>query len=161
MVKKNISSMNRLWVILSVILIIVLGFFREFVFYNVNAQINYILHWQEGMPFYTDSRFEFLYRWRYESLIQFKWLMTVTFALLFLGNSLLIIYLLFKENKYLRWTIYFFFIILIVSALLSVFWYFFKSDNFYRLSRLMMDFVESPKPLMIIIPAIYLSKSTK
>lgn len=155
------SQLNRLWVILSVILIIVLGFFREFVFYNVNAQINYYLHWQEGIPFYTDSHFEFLYEWPYERLIQFKWLMTVVFTLLFLGNSLLIIYLLFKENKYLKWTIYFFLFILIVSALLTLVWYFFKSDNFYRLSRLMMDFVESPKPLMLLIPAIYLSRSTK
>jgi len=153
--------MNRIWLILSVILIVVLGFFREFVFYNVNAQINYYLHWQDGIPFYTDSRFEFLYEWPYQRLIQFKWLMTLVFTLLFLGNSLLIIYFLFRENKYLKWTIYFFGFILIVSGILTIGWYVFKSDNFYRLSRLMMDFVESPKPLMLIIPAIYLSRNVK
>ena len=55
--------MQKVYLILAVILIIVLGFFREFVFYNINAQINYYLYWQDGMPFYTDSRFEFLYEW--------------------------------------------------------------------------------------------------
>lgn len=153
--------MNKVWIILSVLAIIVLGFFREFVFYNVNAQINYYLHWQDGIPFYTDSHFEFLYEWPYEKLIRFKWLMTITFMLLFLINSLIVIYFIFREKAYLYWTIYFFGFILFISGILTLGWYLFESDNMYRLSRLMMDFVESPKPLMLLIPAIYLSKNLK
>lgn len=141
----------------SIVLIIALSFFREAVFVNVNAHMWFLLYHNDKthlLPY-----LEFLRPLSFKQLVWFKWGLTLFFSAVFLAVSCLIVRFIFKEKKFILWTILSFISIIMVSA----FFYFFGiifgiAEDGYLISRFFMGMVQGPFILMFLIPAFKLAE---
>jgi magnesium-transporting ATPase (P-type) len=159
------KTRDTLLIIGLVIVIIITGSLREFVFKNVNYQLGYLYELsllEEGEDVFkkTDSKMQFLDNYSWNQLSVAKWVLTVIFTLIYLGLTLLMILVIFKKREYLLWTLLLFGGIVVISAVLFTGGYIFGGTaKGYALSRVFMGFVQSPTPLMLLIPAFLLIKN--
>jgi len=149
--------MKYFFLSLLVIILIITGFFRDYVFIGINSFIKYF--------YYPDATnqlpkgFSIIKESSYTQLISLKWILTILFTLWYLLLVLGCIKLIFKEKKFLHWTIYVYSSIFILSFL---FYFGFsiahQPELGYRISRVFMGFLQSPFVLMLLIPAFKISK---
>ena len=142
-------------------LIVFLGYYRDFVFKNVNALIQ---SHQFSFDFSMPSSLSFFERFELNTLLKIKWLLTILCSLLYLILSVISINILFQNKKYMRITIGVYLTLAFASATFMTAGYFFPliSKNMYFFSRYLMGMAQSPLVLMILIPAFKISeKETK
>ena len=149
---------NRILISVFVLLLIALSFLRESVFVNINAHIWYLFY--ENDKTHLISFLSFLYPLSYKELYWFKWGLTVFFSMIFLFFSCIIIFLVFKEKKFIRWTIFSYIAVLLVAGIA----YFSGSilnsiEQGYLISRFFMGLVQSPFLLIFLIPAFKLAEN--
>lgn len=148
--------LNRFFIPLSVIILIALSFFRESVFVNINTHMWHLFYHNDKT--YLAPYLSFLQQLSYSQFYWFKWALTVFFSLLFLFLSCIIIQLVFKEKKFIRWTIYSFAAIMAVSALAFVIGKLLnRSEDGYIISHFFMGMIQSPFVLIFLIPAFKLA----
>lgn len=139
-----------------IILLIVLGFFREFVFVNINTLI-YNNKFNENYPFHW--LFQSFSGFNYSGLYISKWFLTALFIILFYLLQLKISYLLFEEKKFKKWFFYLYVILISLSVItFFVGWLFSDVRQGYTFSRLFLGFLQSPLPIVFLTPVCYFYK---
>lgn len=146
---------NRFLIALSVSAIVALSFLRESVFENINGHMWYLYYYNDKS--YLPSYLSFLKQLSYNQLYWSKWGLTAFFSLLFLSFSCLLMVLVFKEKKFIRWTIYSYLAVVLVAAMAYLGGALFNNaENGYLISRFFMGMVQSPFLLIFLIPAFKL-----
>jgi hypothetical protein len=143
--------------------ILFLGYFRDFVFVNINSLIQAKTYKQEFMMPFTLS---FLNKFDYSTLIILKWLNTFLFCFLYFIITLISLQLSFAKSENENFTIITltsYGAILLISALLILIGFIFSStsEKMYEFARYLMGMAQSPIILMILIPAFKLLQTKK
>ncbi|MDQ3190496.1 MAG: hypothetical protein M3Q58_02795 [Bacteroidota bacterium] len=138
-------------------LLLGLGLFRDFLFTNINFWL-YELYYQRG-DFELPASLSSFNSFSYAQLYYFKWVLTVLFSLLYLLVYLLGIWVIFRQKKFLIWTIAAFVFIYVIAGCFYIYgWAFNDLKQGYQFARTFMGFVQSPFLLMLLIPAFMLDK---
>ena len=152
--------MNRkIKVILFVLLLISLGFFRETLFVNINAVLytkyfNTVDH--SGLLL---ERFIIVFS--YNTIYTAKWFITPFFAFVYWFVQKQFLLLLFNEKKTTMWlSILYLSLFLLAGIFLVAGWAFGNLTQGYTFSRLFMGLLQSPAACMILIPVTYLNTKT-
>ncbi len=142
---------------LIIISLLFVGFYRDFVFKNINALLQ---AWDADMDYQMPTSLQFLTKYEYHTLENIKWGLTLLFAIIYLAIALITIKFLFNNKKFSRLTIYTYIAITVVSALIMAIGHLFPSitDKMYSLARYLMGMAQSPIIVMILIPAFKLSE---
>lgn len=134
-----------------VVLFICLGFLREYIFVNVNVVLYNKLH-NESYP--VPYTILFFNRFDYYTVYAMKWGLTSVFALLFFFAQRYTLKILFPEKIIVKWLFYFYLILLLLSVIAFGAGYLSgNTEGGYRFSRMFMGILQSPVPLMFLIPA--------
>ena len=143
-----------------VIIAIVLGFFRDSIFKNINALLK---AWDMDRDYYLPSYLSFLENYEYETLSNVKWFLTMFFCILYLFLSVFTIKLLFFNKKYQKITVFTYLGIIALSAFFIFIGIIWKSnaEKMYEFARYLMGMAQSPIVLMILIPTFKLSEKEK
>jgi hypothetical protein len=145
----------RIVVFCLVVLMILLGAFRDFVFVNINYQLNYL--WKEQDFSRAHSFFDFLAGYDYWTIYYWKFALTGIFALLYFVLTWTLIKVIFNNRKFQRYAVILFGSVVAMSLLLFGGGYLFGNAHFgYDLARHFMDVVQSPIAAMILIPIFLL-----
>ena len=151
--------LNKIYLIVLIALMIALGFFREFVFVNINYRLKYLFY-SEKVSYMSDS-LRFLKVFSYDDLYWGKWILTIMFGLFYLGFTSLIVKFWFGNKSYIRWTFIFFAVIFFISFLSYMTGYIIDEREMgYKFARIFMGIVQSPLPLMMLIPAFMLKNTS-
>ena len=161
---KKLSSLSILYLSILAILIIALGFLRLFLFENINYHLQFLYYHTEKS--YMAESLNFLRSMSYDDLYSIKWTLTILFTLVYLFFTCIVIKILFQRKKYILWTIYIFTAVIILSSVFYILGLLINYDlQFtdqskigYRLARICIGVVQSPLPLMILIPAFLLNE---
>jgi hypothetical protein len=150
------SQKKYILVLLIVCTLLLLGYYRDFVFRTINTVIQAK---EYDAAFTSPPTLQFLDQYTYEGLIKLKWTLTLLFTLVYLGITLFTVKIVFDKKKYNRITIGVYAVIMLLSGLLMLTGYVFNSllETMYELSRNLMGLAQSPIILMILIPAFKLS----
>lgn len=150
---------RRLLLVLFILLAIGLGFFREFVFININEQMR--VTYYHAADSHVAGLFRFLEGYSYTTLYYLKWPLTLFFAALFAGITSLIIRFWFPGKNYTRIVFLAFGAIFLLAFLLFLLgWLTGAYYFFYTIARFLVGLAESPALLAVLIPAFYLSGET-
>jgi hypothetical protein len=145
------------FLLILVVLFIASGFFRDYVFHNVNAQMRASYYGQKDTE--LDPGMKFLESVPYMRLYYAKWVLTLLFSLIFMGYTLALVRLHFSERRYIRWIILSYTLLFVIATL---FWFggFLAnhSEKGYLIARFLMDMTQSPIMLIVLIPALKLLK---
>jgi len=142
------------------VMIIGLGYLHNMLFVNINKQLHHLYYLTKDS--YIDAHMKDLIEGHsYNNLMWAKWIFTALFTISYLLLSCLILKLLFGDNGIIKSAIFLYSALILISAIL----YFGgaligEPWGGYRLARFCMGILESPVPLMILIPAFGLSKSS-
>lgn len=152
---RNLNREKLIKLVLFIIIIVASGFLRLYLFENINHQLAY-LYYEKDISYVT-AELSFIKDYSYSSLMWVKWVLTILFTIVYLMLTLGVIRILFSNKEFIHITLFIFAIIIFVSFLLySVLGFFNESVIGYRLARFCMGVVQSPLPLMILIPALKL-----
>jgi hypothetical protein len=132
------------------VVIIWMGFVRDFIFININYIIDRLYYNLE--VFHYHSFYSFLEPLDVSGLMTLKWILTFVFALINLLLSALILKLLFKNPKMSLNLLYVGYLLIFIIA--GLFYSIGKIGGFpelgYTLSRRFMGAIQSPVPLMVV-----------
>jgi hypothetical protein len=132
------------------IIIIALGFLRDFIFVNINYIIDRLYYNLE--VYYYHSFYDFLEPLDVSGLMTLKWILTLLFTLINLGLSVVILKLLFTKSQMPLKLLYLGYLVLFLVASMFVLIGKFGglTDLGYTLARRFMGVLQSPVPLMIV-----------
>jgi hypothetical protein len=150
------SPQRYILLLLVVCALLLLGYYRDFVFKTINSVIQAKDY---DAQFTSPPTLQFLDRWSYEGLIKLKWALTLLFTLAYLSIALFTVKVVFDKRKYARITIGVYAVVTLLSGLLMLVGHVFEglSGRMYELSLYLMSTAQSPVILMILIPAFKLS----
>ncbi len=154
--------MNRKFkIILFVILLLCLGFFREHLFVGINAILYNKYFNPTGYNLHTiRPAFRFLNEFSYQTLYVIKWFSTPLFVLLFWFVQKKLLLFLFQEKKTSGWlSVLYLSLFLFAGISFCTGWLVGHLNEGYRFSRIFMGLIESPVPCMILIPIMYFYKN--
>lgn len=147
---------NKIIVLFGIVLLLIfVGFLREFMFVNINSELADVYYKRfEKVP----PSFLYIFNdWNYANLYYFKFLLTAIFTVIYCSITLLGIKFAFNNKKYLKLTILIFAGIMCISFLVYLTGYLgINPRRAYLFSRWMMGFAESPLILMILVPVFML-----
>jgi hypothetical protein len=143
-------------IFLYVIALISLGFAREFVFVNLNT---IIINVKFNESYTYNHFFSFLSGFNYITLYISKWFLTAFFIGLFMFLQIKFSLFLYKEIYFKKWFL-FFYVLLIFLASLAYFvgWLLNVNREGYIISRLLLGLLQSPFPIIFLIPVKYFYK---
>src|SRR3954468_19472054 len=100
-----------------IILILFLGFYRDFVFKTINS----ILQAKDWDALFTPPpSLQFLQNYSYAALLKIKWVLTILFSLAYLGVALFTVHTLFHNRKFNWITIGTYLVVGVISGLFMV-----------------------------------------
>jgi hypothetical protein len=147
--------MNRKTKLIAACLILVFiltGFFREFVFLNVNEQMR--VTYYKVSDSHVAPAMTWLSTFSYTTLYYMKWLLTAAFTFLFATMSAVTIKVVFADKKLVRIGIYTYAIVFLAS-----FFFFLagalsgNTETTYAIARFLAGLIESPAMLIILLSA--------
>jgi hypothetical protein len=144
------------WFFISAILIllVITGFVREFIFVNLNQQLVYL--WYENDVSYMSSKLSFLSSLEYWQVYYLKWFLTLLFSTIFLVESALMLKHLFGSYFW-KPLIFLYSLLLSISAVVfGIYTGLGRGDEGYLIARYFMGIAQSPVPLMLLVPAVFL-----
>ena len=144
---------DRVVLILLVLGIIALGFLREYVFVSINEQLFALWNDRESRIIGFITIIKSL---SYYQLYYFKWFLTALFSGFFYGWSLLILNRLFHNYHWKELGVVYLLLIGIAIITMLIGWPLGKLNESYVIARFFMGIAQSPLPLMLMIPAIFL-----
>ena len=122
---------------------ITLGFLRDFVFVSINKMI------ESGNE---DTG----------TLLIFKWGLTIVFSILYLVNTSLILFLIFRSRKYVVITLLVYSLLFVVSIVAGAAGFIFTSfENVYPYIRTVLGIAQSPVVMIILIPTCLIFNTPK
>ncbi|NNK79907.1 MAG: hypothetical protein HKO93_00290 [Flavobacteriales bacterium] len=146
------SKKQKISALLMLVVLIVLGGFRDIVFVNINEQIGF----NDGL---VDSNsvldsFSFLKSYPTEKLLNLKWALTVLFAIAFFILSFISFKYILDDSQGARWMSILYLAGVITSGVMYIGGKVLGDPlTGYTLSRVIMGALQSPFPLMLMIPA--------
>lgn len=136
--------------------LIVLGFLREFIFVNTNS-ILYSKFYNENYPIH--SFFNFFKSKSYNFIYISKWFLTFLFILMYFYAQVLTTKFLLKDNILRKWFFFFYLFLVILSVItFAVGWLAGNLNQGYIFSRLFLGILQSPLPIMFLLPVYYFTK---
>jgi hypothetical protein len=150
------SAKKYILLLLIVCILLLLGYFRDFVFKTINALLQAK---QYDALFTSPPTLQFLDGYSARELIKLKWVLTLLFTFVYWGITLFTIKIVFDKKKFNRLTNGVYIVVLLLSGLLMLLGYAFNglAEHMYEPSRYLMGIAQSPVILMILIPAFKLS----
>jgi hypothetical protein len=154
------SFKNHLLLALIISLLLFFGYYRDFVFKNINGLLK---AWDYNMTYNLPRSLQFFENYDYDTLLNIKWLLTLLFSIIYLLIAIKTIGLLFENKKYTRITLAAYIAVTMVSALFIATGLIFKntSETMYEFARYLMGMAQSPVILMVLIPAFKLSEKDR
>lgn len=154
--------MNRkLKIILFVLLLLFLGFLREYLFTGINTVLftKYSPNGETDISLVKPA-FMFLTSFSYYTIYTFKWFITPVFLVAFWFTQKKLLTMLFAEKKTNLWLGVMYLSLLLLAGI-SFFagWAAGYIHEGYRFSRIFMGLAESPVPCMILIPLTHFYKN--
>ncbi len=144
-----------MWIVLIVTAFIFVGGAREIIFVNINEQLEFNQGRRSG--YFVLDHLSFMNGYSNSTLSRGKWALTVVFMLVNLALSVLAIKKVLREPRAVKWLLYLFLAGFIVSAAVFVVGKVIFNDNLgYLIARKVMGALQSPFPLMFLVPALYL-----
>lgn len=132
--------------IILTIIIVLLGFFREYLFYNINWIYKTLT---ANRPNSARKEFYFLLDWSPSEILILKWILTILFFSAFLALTYWIIKLLFNNKRFNQIILLFFGALLMVSGGIYILNLLIpKAGILYGVSRTLMGIGQSFMPLM-------------
>lgn len=147
---------RMLLAILLVILLIATGFLREKIFVTLNA-ILYDKYYHAGLTF--PKAFDFFVNQNYMFVYKSKWTLTAVFVLIYYLEQWFFIRRFFGKDAMKHWLLFMY----IIMIGLSIITYFGgslidKDRDGYLFSRVFMGILQSPLPLMFLVPVYYFGR---
>lgn len=138
--------------------LILLGFFREYLFVSMNAQLYYKYHNESNPhPFFIEK---YLSVFSYYGLYIAKWVLTPGMAFIFWRLQKSFLFFLFSDAQVVKWlTLLYFLFVGLAGVFLVLGWLLNNIENGYVFSRLFMGLLQSAVPCMVLIPIAYLRKN--
>ncbi|MEQ9187365.1 MAG: hypothetical protein RLP15_06485 [Cryomorphaceae bacterium] len=147
------TARRRISILLSVVGVIILGFYREFIFVHINEQL-FALWYDE--PSRASDMIPFLKSTDYYTLYYSKWALTVLFASLFYVSVGGVLKLIFQTTYWKELGIVYAFLFGVAGIALGIGYLSNNIDDTYTVARFFMGIAQSPILLMLMIPAILL-----
>jgi len=145
-------------IILFILLLMALGFFRENLFVNIN---NVLYNKQYGKNGSVVWYLFFLSKASYNAIYTTKWFITPFFAVTYWFVQKQLLLTLFNEKKIVNWlSILYLSLFLLAGIFFMAGWALGDINKGYVFSRLFMGLLQSPVACMILIPTAYLYKQT-
>ena len=151
---------NKLWLILFILIIFSLGYFRDRLFVNVNYQLGTLYH--NTPSIYLSEYFLFLKNYTYQQLYWSKWILTIFFTLLYYSLTILVTLITTGKKSIIKWctiTYVFFFVLsglcFLIGKIIG------NPEAGYKFARIFMGILQSPIILMILYPLFSLSFKSK
>lgn len=142
--------------ILIIALLALLGFYRDFVFKNINAFLQALDY---EMQYDLPPSLNFMERYEYETLVRLKWILTLLFSLIYLLISFISVRFIFGDKKFSRITVGAYLGIILISGIFILLGMVFgNSGKMYEFARYLMGMAQSPLILMILIPIFKLAE---
>lgn len=136
------------------LLIVFLGFFREFLFININYRIT-SLHYK-NFVFELPSVLFFLKNYTPYELYYFKYFLTGLTIIAYASLTALTVWFFFNKNFYVKLIFICYLLITFVSLMLfGIIYTFSDFETAYFPTRKIIELLESPILTMIILPVIY------
>jgi len=155
--KRSLAGKQWIQLGLLVLALAFLGSSRQLLLVNINSQLAF-LYYEKEVSYVVDSM-EFIKQYSYESLMWGKWFITITYTLLYLLCTVLVLKILSFDKGYVKLTILMFGGVVVLSALLYGGLNLFGEPSLgYRLARFSMGLIQSPIPLMVLVPAYMLAE---
>jgi len=152
---EKLNKVDFLKLLFILISITISGYLRLFLFENINLHLANIYYEKDVSSLIEEL--SFIKNYSYNTLMWIKWGLTILFTIIYLILTLSVIRILFRNKMAVNITIIIFSFIVIISFLFyAVFGFFNELALGYRLARFCMGIVQSPLPLMILIPAFKL-----
>lgn len=143
---------RKLLIAVLAILFILTGFFREFVFLNVNEQMR-VTYYNSPDPHVAPSM-QWLGAFSYTTLYYMKWILTLGFTVIFALFAAFIVQTIFRDKRLVRISLVAYFVVFFTSFL------FFLSgalsgnpETTYAIARFLAGIIESPAMLIILVGA--------
>jgi len=136
-----------------------LGFLRDYIFYNINAHINYLTWYHIN---YTEAPvYAFVKDMSVSELNWSKWGLTIVFSEMFYALGMVSIFLTMAKPKQLMTIFSWLYIVIAFLGMIfqSITWIFDTSIG-YDTARFFMHMLQSPLPFLFIIPATLLRKTS-
>jgi hypothetical protein len=147
---------KALILLLFVSVIIGLGYFRDFVFVNTNS-ILYTKYYNTYYPlhpffhFFLDKSYNFIYI--------SKWIITAIFIAAYFIVQVITSKILLNDNFMSKWFFIFYVFLVILSIItFAVGWIVGSLNQGYIFSRLFLGILQSPLPIMFLLPVYYFTK---
>lgn len=143
---------------------VTLGFFREFVFVNINQYLRYLYYQHpDEDPTLLHSWFSFCLDLGYWKTYTLKWILTALFTFLFFAVNGWTVNSFFQHQRAWYWTkaLYLVFLALSIIAFTGG-WILGNINDGYLIARKFMGFLQSVWPTAFLFPVFYvISKSGK
>lgn len=150
---------RKQWILagLMTIVLITLGGFREIIFVNINEQI--VFNSGQVETYRVLDALSFLQDYDTESLTSLKWILTVSFALVFLLLAMVSFRFILQDKAGAKWMLVVYAGGIILAGIVFIVGRLFGDPEIgYTLSRAIMGALQSPFPLMLMIPARMLAE---
>ena len=149
---------TRQWTLGFILLIVfvVLGGFRDILFVNINEQIDF----NDGLieTYRVLDQFQFLNEHDTPSLVKGKWILTIAFSAVYLLLSIITFSYVLIDRQGVKWLCIFYIGAFVTSGITYLAGKLLGDPQLgYTLSRVLMGALQSPFPLMLMIPARMLS----
>jgi hypothetical protein len=139
--------------VLAVLGVVVLGFFREFLFIHINEQL-FALWYDE--PSQATNSIPWLKELDYFTLYYGKWVLTIFFAAAFYFAALLVLRYLFDQSYWRELGWIYLGLITLSGLALGIGKLASQLDDAYLIARFLMGIAQSPLLLMIMVPGVML-----
>lgn len=146
----------------AVLILILVGFLREFLFVNIGYQSTKVYYQDAEFTYELPVALKWLNSFTYFQLYYGKWVLTVLFYCLYYAITALTIHLLYHKRKYNRVTLVVHLVLFGVAAVFYLLGYLMnRNAEGYTLAREIMGLLQSPLILMILLPTFYLFQASE
>lgn len=149
----KIINGKNIYLVLILLTLVFFGFLRDFIFVNINGQLHITYYHSEQVG--ISPLMHFIEKLSHPQLMMIKWSLTIIFSIIYLTIACFTIYIIFREKKYIKLTIFSYLIVFSISFIFMLSGYIFSSWNqrAYEFARYLMGMAQSPVIIMILIPA--------
>ena len=141
------------------VLFAILGFSREFIFVNLNAQLFDLFYGHRD--FKLPDSLSYFANMNYDKLYYSKYVLTIIYYLAYFMATFFAIKIICVDKKYTRWIIYIYGLLLLLSGISMIYNYIFNNNldgDEYTFSRWLMGIAQSPLVAFFMIAANKLYK---
>jgi hypothetical protein len=157
-------EVKRLFLLSSgaVVILILVGFLREFLFVNIGYQSTKVYYRDPEFTYELPRSLKWLSSFTYHQLYYGKWLLTVFFYAIYYSITAVTIRFLYRSRRYNLVTIVVHLVLFGIAGVFYLLGYLMnRNAEGYTLAREIMGLLQSPLILMILLPTFYLFQASE